>query len=79
MNLRVNSKLYSLPLKDIKINDNFWTKYTKLVKDVIIPYQWDILNDRVEGAEQSHCLNNFKIAAREKEGEFGRAVFKILM
>lgn len=76
MNLKINNKLYSLPLKDIKINDKFWTKYTRLVRDVIIPYQWDILNDRVPDAEPSHCLNNFKIAAGEKKGEFGGAVFQ---
>lgn len=76
MNLKSSSKLSSLPLKNIKIGDNFWTKYTKLVKDVIIPYQWDSLNDNIEGAESSHCLNNFKIAAGEKEGEFGGAVFQ---
>lgn len=76
MNLKSNNKLYSLPLNNIKINDNFWTKYTNLVKDVIIPYQWDILNDRIGDAEPSYCLNNFRIAAGEKEGEFGGAVFQ---
>jgi len=76
MNLKCNNKLYSLPLNNIKIKDNFWSKYTNLVKDVIIPYQWDILNDRIEDAEPSYCLNNFRIAAGEKEGEFGGAVFQ---
>ncbi len=76
MNLKSNEKLSFLPVKILKINDSFWTKYTKLVKDVIIPYQWESLNDNIEGAEPSHCLNNFKIAAGEKEGEFGGAVFQ---
>lgn len=76
MDHKNNNKLYSLPLQNIKISDNFWTKYTKLVKDVIIPYQWDILNDRIDDAEPSYCLNNFRIAAGEKEGEFGGAVFQ---
>lgn len=69
-------KLKPLPLKDISINDLFWNKYIKLVPDVIIPYQWDILNDRVEGAEPSHCISNFKIAAKEEKGEFKGAVFQ---
>jgi len=60
----------SIPLKDIHITDRFWNKYVHLVKDVIIPYQWDILNDRLEGVETSHCIENFKIAAGEKQGEF---------
>lgn len=76
MGLKFGNKLSSLPLKSIKIKDNFWSKYTKLVKDVIIPYQWESLNDNIEGAEPSHCLSNFKIAAGEKEGEFGGAVFQ---
>lgn len=76
MNLNNSTKLNSLSLNCIEIKDEFWTKYTRLVKDVIIPYQWDILNDRIEDAEPSHCLNNFRIAAGEKEGEFGGAVFQ---
>ena len=69
-------KLGVVPLKDIKINDSFWNKYTRLVSEVIIPYQWDILNDRVEGAEPSHCISNFEITAKIKEGEFQGAVFQ---
>ncbi len=76
MGLENNKKLKSVNLQKIKINDAFWTKYTKLVKDVIIPYQWNILNDNVKGAEPSHCLKNFKIAAGESSGEFGGAVFQ---
>lgn len=76
MDLKDNSKLNSLQLGYIQINDDFWSKHIKLVKDVIIPYQWDILNDRLEGVELSHCLDNFKIAAGEKDGEFGGAVFQ---
>ena len=33
----------SISLKQIHVTDNFWNKYVHLVKDVIIPYQWDIL------------------------------------
>ena len=53
----------SISLKNIKITDKFWNKYIHLVKDVIIPYQWDILNDRIDDVETSHCIENFKIAA----------------
>lgn len=69
-------KLKSLPLQNIKIDDDFLGKYTRLVKDVIIPYQWDILNDKIENTEPSYCLNNFKITAGQLEGEFGGAVFQ---
>lgn len=70
------SKLHGLKLRDIKITDKFWSRYTNLVADVIIPYQWDILNDRIAGAEESHCLKNFRIAAGEESGSFGGAVFQ---
>lgn len=66
----------SIPLSNIRIDDNFWNKYVKLVKEVIIPYQWDILNDRVDGVETSHCIENFRIAAGEKQGEYHGAVFQ---
>ena len=47
-----------------------------LVKDVLIPYQWDILNDRIDGVEKSHCIQNFRIAAGEADGDFEGAVFQ---
>ncbi|HIX28922.1 MAG TPA: glycoside hydrolase family 127 protein [Candidatus Blautia stercoravium] len=69
-------KLESIPLHAVHIQDSFWDKYIRLVKDVILPYQWDTLNDRVEGAQPSHCIKNFKIAAGEETGEFQGAVFQ---
>lgn len=68
--------LKTVPLHQIRIQDKFWDKYIHLVKEVLIPYQWDILNDRLEGVETSHCIQNFKIAAGEASGEFGGAVFQ---
>jgi len=29
-------------LKNIKIKDNFWSKYINLVKHEMIPYQWKV-------------------------------------
>lgn len=69
-------KLELLPLRDIRLDDPFWNKYTRLVTKQIIPYQWEILNDRVPGAEPSHCISNFKVAADLKEGAFEGAVFQ---
>ena len=69
-------KLQSLPLGDIRIEDAFWGKYIRLVKDVILPYQWETLNDNVPDAEPSHCIKNFRIAAGEETGTFQGAVFQ---
>lgn len=47
----------------MRINDKFWNYYRKLVCDKVVPYQWEALNDRIEGAEPSYCIANFKKAA----------------
>ena len=73
------NKLTIIPLNKIKIRDDFWDRYIGLVREVIIPYQWDILNDKIEGIETSHCIQNFKIAAKQEAGEFYGAVFRILI
>lgn len=69
-------KLTDVPLHQIQIKDAFWDKYIRLVKDVILPYQWNTLNDNVKDAAPSHCIKNFKIAAGEAEGDFEGAVFQ---
>ena len=69
-------RLNTVQLSKINITDAFWKRYTDLVEDVIIPYQWDIMNDNIPGVESSHCLENFKIAAGQKKGQFYGAVFQ---
>ncbi|MGF7398519.1 glycoside hydrolase family 127 protein [Thermoanaerobacterium thermosaccharolyticum] len=65
-----------ISLKQVTINQGFWSYYIKLIKNVMIPYQWEALNDRVPDAEPSHVIKNFKIAAGEIQGEFGGMVFQ---
>lgn len=65
-----------VPLKNVNMNDPFWSSYDQLVRDVVIPYQWDALNDAIEGAEPSHAIRNFRIAAGLEEGRFGGFVFQ---
>ncbi|GHV16256.1 hypothetical protein FACS189493_1790 [Spirochaetia bacterium] len=52
-----------LPLTDVTINDHFWEPVMERVRNEVIPYQWEALNDRVPGAEPSYCMRNFKLAA----------------
>lgn len=66
----------TLPLDRVHIEDDFWSEYIRLVRDVVIPYQWEVLNDRMPEAEPSHAVRNFKIAAGEEQGEFGGMVFQ---
>jgi len=60
----------------VKINDPFWSKYDALVRDVVIPYQRDVLNDNVADAEPSSAIRNFRIAAGEEVGEYYGMVFQ---
>ncbi|BCN30063.1 glycoside hydrolase family 127 protein [Anaeromicropila herbilytica] len=70
------SKIQRLALNQVHIKDSFWNKHIQLVKDTILPYQWDIINDRVPGVETSHSLMNIRIAAKLSEGEFYGQVFQ---
>ncbi len=64
-------------VSEIKVNENgFFGRFMDLVRDHVIPYQWETLNDRVPDAAPSHCIENFKIAAGEAEGEFYGCVFQ---
>ncbi|GIP54329.1 glycoside hydrolase family 127 protein [Paenibacillus vini] len=65
-----------VPLNQVKIQDEFWDYYIKLVREVVVPYQWDALNDRVSGAEPSGAVRNFKIAAGLEQGDFYGMVFQ---
>lgn len=63
------NKLVNLPLDKVRVEDAFWGKYIDLVDDVILPFQWELINDQVEGAERSYCIRNFRIAAGLEEGD----------
>lgn len=60
----------------VHIRDQFWEGYSALVRQTVIPYQWEALNDRIEGAEPSYAIRNFRIAAGLEQGEFGGWVFQ---
>ncbi|WP_307893946.1 glycoside hydrolase family 127 protein [Bacillus swezeyi] len=60
----------------VKITDRFWSKRLEVIHDHVIPYQWAALNDRLEDAEPSHAIENFRIAAGEAEGEYHGMVFQ---
>jgi DUF1680 family protein len=60
----------ALPLDQVRFTRGFLAERARLVRDVVIPYQWEALNDRVAGAEPSGCVHNFQVAAGEKPGKF---------
>lgn len=68
-------------VRKFEVTDGFFGRYEKLVKDVVLPYQERALNDQIEGAEKSHCIENFRMAAQklktgECDGEFYGMVFQ---
>lgn len=68
--------LRPLPPRQVKFTDAFWSKYGSLVREVVIPYQYEALHDRVPDAEPSHAIANFEIAAGRRQGEFHGFVFQ---
>lgn len=69
-------KIQPLPLKSIIIKDSFWKNYMELIRTKVIPYQWRALNDEIEGAEPSYCIQNFKVASGKISGKFQGMVFQ---
>mgnify|MGYP002511034218 CR=1 FL=1 len=72
----LEKKINMVSLDKVSIDDNFWKDYMELVRSHVIPYQWEALNDRIEGAEPSYCMQNFKVAAGKKIGKFQGMVFQ---
>lgn len=64
------------PLSVVQLSDSFWESVQTLIRTVVLPYQWEVLNDRVDGAELSHCIRNFRITAGELTGNHQGVVFQ---
>lgn len=76
-----NNVNYPISLHQFCAADGFWKEKMELVRKNVIPYQWEILNDRVKDANPSFCMRNFKIAGklirekREKGDSFQEPVY----
>lgn len=68
--------LRPLELRRMDITDPLFGHYIEKLRTEMIPYQWEVLNDRVETAIQSGCLKNFRIAAGLEKGEHHGAIFQ---
>ena len=60
----------ALPLSRVRFDHGFLAGRAQLVRDTVIPGQWEALNDRIPGAERSGCVHNLQVAAGEKAGKF---------
>ena len=62
--MAMNQTTSPLPLSQVRITDSFWQREIDLVRDTVIPYQWDALNDRIPGAVPGWWMHNMRAAAR---------------
>ncbi len=67
-------------LDRVQVTDAFWKKEIGLVRDTVIPYQWEALNDRVADAQPSYCMHNFRVAGainqkRAQETDYVQPVY----
>lgn len=57
----MDSNIFSkhLNMENVKINDSFWNEITETVRKKVIPYQYLALQDKIDNAEKSYCIQNF--------------------
>ncbi|TDO94042.1 hypothetical protein DFR79_1047 [Halanaerobium saccharolyticum] len=72
----IRNYLESVELKKTKLTGGLLAEKNELVRERVIPYQWQALNDELPDTEPSHAIENFKIAAGRSEGEFQGMVFQ---
>lgn len=58
-----------IDIKNFQSTEGFIRHYQELVRDTVIPYQYAVLHDRIEGVEKSHVVANFENAAKAVRGE----------
>lgn len=56
-------EMQSIPIKNYKA-DGFIKKYQRLIKDAVIPYQYEVMCDKLPDAEKSHVVKNFVNAGK---------------
>ncbi len=60
---------HRIALSAYQADDSYIGRVQKLVRDVVIPYQYQILNDALPDAEKSHAVENIRLAGRKLRGE----------
>ncbi len=62
----MDASLFSnhIKLAGITLTDSFWLKKLELMRNEVIPYQYDALHDRIDDADKSYSIENFIKAAK---------------
>lgn len=69
----------ALSLDNVKVTSKFWNKYRELIVKEVLPYQWEVMNDKADiniaedpqaggVSKKSHAVANLKIAAGKMKG-----------
>lgn len=58
-----------IPVQNFKADDSFIGRVQKLVREEVIPYQYQVLNDALPDVEKSHAIENIRLAAKKLQGE----------
>lgn len=61
-------KQHSVSIKAYQ-SDGFIKKYQHLIRNTVIPFQYEIMADNVQDAEKSHVIKNFENAAKTLSGD----------
>ncbi|MBO5252851.1 MAG: glycoside hydrolase family 127 protein [Clostridia bacterium] len=54
-----------ISVKNFHADDSFVGRVQKLVREEVIPYQYQVLNDALPGVEKSHAIENIRLAAKK--------------
>lgn len=65
-----------MPKSKAVLQDVFFGPWIDRVRHTVLPYQYTVLNDEAPGAEPSHALENFRIAAGDAPGTHQGMVFQ---
>jgi DUF1680 family protein len=55
-------------LRRFDLSGGFFGRYKALLREVIIPYQEEVLHDRQSGTERSSAIENFRLAGQAQRG-----------
>ena len=58
-----------IPVKSFSADNGFIGKVQKLVREEVLPYQYNILNDAIPDIEKSHAIENIRLAAEKLRGK----------
>ena len=62
-------KQKQIPVTSFKSEGGFISEYQRLIREVVIPYQYKVLCDEAPDTEKSHVVKNFINAGKALKGQ----------